>query len=246
MKYGIKVWMAADSSNGFVVNHHVYLGKEADQVRDNGLGYDVVMRLISPFYNKNYHVYFDNFFASPKLMEDLLSEGTYACSTVRINRKGLLPCSLTKLKRAVKTLTSQKGNLLYTKWHDKRDVNILSTNIDPLTPPVVKERRKKNGEVEEVEKPYCIEQYNKYMGGVDHSDQLRSYYSCCRSFHKWYKYLFWFIFDVSNTFILHKENVAVRRPGRRPLLAFRRAVGKQGIPVVLSIESAHKKQLHLV
>ena len=108
--------MAADSSNGFIVNHHVYLGKEPDQVRDNGLGYDVVM---SPFYNKNYHVYFDNFFASPKLMEDLLSEGTYACSTVRINRKGLLPCSLTKLKRAVETLTSQKGNLLYTKCHDK-------------------------------------------------------------------------------------------------------------------------------
>ena len=80
-----------------------------------------------------------------------------------INWKGLPPCSLTKLKRACETLTSQKGNLLYTKWHDKRDVNILSTNIDPLTPPVVKERRKKNGEVEEVEKPYCIEQYNKYM-----------------------------------------------------------------------------------
>ena len=103
---------------------------------------DVVMSLISPFYNKNYHVYFDNFFASPKLMDDLLSEGTYACSTVRINRKGLPPCSLTKLKRAGETLTSQKGNLLYTKWHDKRDVNILSTNIDPLPPPVVKERRR--------------------------------------------------------------------------------------------------------
>ena len=78
--------MAADSSNGFIVNHHVYLGKEPDQVRDNGLGYDVVMILISTFYNKNYHVYFDNFFASPKLMEDLLSEGTYACSTVRMDK----------------------------------------------------------------------------------------------------------------------------------------------------------------
>ena len=76
-----------------------------------------------------------------------------------INWKGLPPCSLTKLKRACETLTSQKGNLLYTKWHDKRDVNILSKNIDTLTPPVVKERRKKNGKVE---KPYCIE-YNKYM-----------------------------------------------------------------------------------
>ena len=111
-------------------------------------------------------------------MEDLLSEGTYACSTVRINWKGLPPCSLTKLKRAGETLTSQKGNLLYTKWHDKRDVNILSTDIDPLIPPVVKERRKKKGEVE---KPYCIEQYNKYMELIIQLLPL---------VHKWYKYLF--------------------------------------------------------
>ena len=229
VKYGIKVWMAADSSNGFVVNHHVYLGKENDRVRENGLGYEVVMDLISPFYNQNYHVYFDNFFASPKLMEDLLNEGTYACSTVRIDRKGLPPCSRTKLKRAGETLHSQKGNLLFTKWHDKRDVNILSTNVDPFTPPVLKQRRKKHGEVEEVEKPYCAEQYNKHMGGVDRSDQLRSYYSTCRSFHKWYKYLFWYIFDVSlcNAFILHKENVAVGRPGRRSLVEFRRALARQ-------------------
>ena len=27
-KYGIKVWLAADASNGFVLNHKVYLGKE--------------------------------------------------------------------------------------------------------------------------------------------------------------------------------------------------------------------------
>ena len=57
VKYGIKVWMAADASNGFVVNHNVYLGKENDCVRENGLGYDVVMDLISPLYNQNYHVY---------------------------------------------------------------------------------------------------------------------------------------------------------------------------------------------
>ena len=57
VKYGIKVWMGADASNGFVVNHHVYLGKENDCVRENDLGYDVAMDLISPFYNQNYHVY---------------------------------------------------------------------------------------------------------------------------------------------------------------------------------------------
>ena len=78
---------------------------------------------------------------------------------------------------AGETLHSQKGNLLFTKWHDKRDVNILSTNVDPFTPPVLKQKRKKHGEVEEVEKPYCVEQYNKHMGGVGCSDELRSY-SC--------------------------------------------------------------------
>ena len=46
MKYRIKVWMAADASNGFVINH-VYLGKETDRVRENGLGYDVVMGLVA-------------------------------------------------------------------------------------------------------------------------------------------------------------------------------------------------------
>ena len=105
VKYGIKVWMAADASNGFVINHHVYLGKKSDRVRENGLGYDVVTYgFDKAFYNKNYHVYFDNFFALLRLMEDLLEEGTYACSTVRIDRKGLPPCSRRKLKVAWRNL----------------------------------------------------------------------------------------------------------------------------------------------
>jgi len=48
-KYGIKVWIAADAKNGFVVNHKVYLGKEPNgQVREHGLGYDVVTGLVRP------------------------------------------------------------------------------------------------------------------------------------------------------------------------------------------------------
>ena len=77
-KYGIRVWMAADASNGFVVNQ-VYLGRQPGRVLANGLGYSVVMELMAPFLNKNHHVYFDNFFSSSKLLEDLQNEGTYAC-----------------------------------------------------------------------------------------------------------------------------------------------------------------------
>lgn len=31
IKYGIKIWMTADSRNGFVLNFDVYLGKEPNQ-----------------------------------------------------------------------------------------------------------------------------------------------------------------------------------------------------------------------
>ena len=77
-----------------------------------------------------------------------------------------------------------------------------------------------------VEKPACVDLYNS-MGGVDHSDQLRSYYSTCRPSKKWYKYLFWFIFSLSlvNSFIIFKENVD--RRGRRTLVNFRLALATQ-------------------
>ena len=110
----------------------MYLGKDSDRPRDYGLGYNVVMEMVGPFLNKNHHIYFDNFFSSPKLLEDLLKEKTYACATVRPNRKGLPPCAKRKLKQKGETVCSQKSNLLFTKWHDKRDVNILSTNINPV------------------------------------------------------------------------------------------------------------------
>ena len=37
-KYGIKVCMAADCSNGYVLNFDVYLGKEANRRRIFSLG----------------------------------------------------------------------------------------------------------------------------------------------------------------------------------------------------------------
>ena len=74
-------------------------------------------------------------------------ERTYARSMVHVDRKRLPSCSRQKLRREGEILRMQKRNLVYTKWHDKRDVNILSSNVDPFAPPVVKERRKKNGEL---------------------------------------------------------------------------------------------------
>ena len=213
-KYGIKVWMAADSANRYVLNYEVYLGKEPGRQRQHGLGYDVVMTMTEPFWNLNHHVFFDNFFSSPKLLQDLLDRKTYACSTVRLNRKGLPACSKKKLKTG-EIVCSRKNHIVFTKWHDKRDVSVLSTNCNPQSPHILVQRTNKKKEKFVIYKPRVIQLYSEHMGGVDLADQLRSYYAFTRSSTHWYKYIFWYLFDVSvcNSFLL--SNMCVTR-GAKP------------------------------
>ena len=141
--------------------------------------------------NKNHHVFFDNFFSSVRLLEHLRAQRTFACATVRVNRRDL-PAAARKKLRPGEKVVQQKGRLVFTKWHDKRDVSILSTSVSPVEDDVVVQRDR-----QQVQKPAVISLYNKHMGGVDLAVQLCKYYSVGRSSTKWYNNLFWFCIDVS-------------------------------------------------
>ena len=224
-KYGIKVWMAADAQNGVVVNFNVYLGSEA-RLRLHGLGYDVVMKMVQPYMNTNRKVYFDNFFSSTVLLEDLQLQQTYACSTVRCNRRGLPQCAKKKLSRPGELVQAQKGNVLFTKWHDKRDVAFLSTSVSPGESSRTVQRTVKGQQVNII-KPQVSDQYTANMGGVDRADQLRSFYYAGRQSRKWYKYLFWFAFNLAacNSYIL--ECVNRDNEKQRPQEAFSLELAKR-------------------
>ena len=64
-KYGIKVWVCADSRSGFVNEFDVYVGKPPRKEREVGPGKKVVLKL--------HHVFFDNYFNSFELQEELLA-----------------------------------------------------------------------------------------------------------------------------------------------------------------------------
>ena len=220
-KYGIKVWMAADAKNGFVANFDVYLGQD-NQNRIHGLGYDIIMKMAKPFLNKNRHFYFDNFFTSTTLMEHLLLQQSYACGTVRINRKDLPPCAKTKLKQG-DCVYAQRNTMVFTKWHDKRDVSFLSTNTSPTEPPRQVERKIK-GQAITIDKPRVADVYTSYMGGVGRADQLSSYYCTVWQTRKWYRYIFWYLFNISvcNAAVLE----SVHRGRKRSLLEFKMELAK--------------------
>ena len=42
-----------------------------------------------------------------------------------------------------------------------------------------------------------VQKYNKYMGGVDRMDQLRSYYGVGRTGRRWWKYMFWGVMNIA-------------------------------------------------
>ena len=232
-KRGIKVWVRADPHNGYLSDFQVYTGRTANNPETN-LGGRVVTDLISPLYGLGHHVYCDSFFTSPDLFLQLWNNGTYACGTVRANRKGL-PRGIDriKLKEQGQFVVKQKNNMRITVWRDKKNISILSTNSHGEPDKV--NRKQKDGTIKEVPCPLAVKNYNMFMNGVDHADQLRSTYNISRKCLKWWKYLFNFLVDISivNAYLLMRESANHQlvtknnRPRQMTQLEFRMKLAHQ-------------------
>ncbi|GFN75967.1 PiggyBac transposable element-derived protein 4-like [Plakobranchus ocellatus] len=167
--WGIKIWCLAESETGYLLNFHVYIGKD-EAASAHGQGYDVVMSMVQPYLGNKHVVFFDNFFSSPHLALDLLRKDTYCCGAIRPNRKGW-PYPKSKQRKG-EAKTKQSGLIVATQWTDKRQINVISTSSNPTMATV--SRRTKAGPVN-VEIPQPVHDYNSGMFGVDLNDQHRSY-----------------------------------------------------------------------
>ena len=69
---------------------------------------------------------------------------------------------------------SSKDKLVFRKWHDKREISFLLTNVLPSEPARVV-LRQRNGCHFNIKKPCVVDIYTSHMGGVDWADQLHSF-----------------------------------------------------------------------
>ena len=174
-----------------------------------------------------HHVCDDNFFSSITLFLDLLRKGIYACGTLRQNRKGF-PADLKQYtKRGLSERgdfetrqASEKKNLTVAVWQDNKPVTVVATNSHP-TKTVTVQRKNKDGTSRDVHCPEATFLYNKYMDGVDRSDQLRSYYHLRLKGRKFYKYIFWFLLDltITNSYVLCKHHTHLNIQSTKALRA---------------------------
>ena len=69
---------------------------------------------------------------------------------------------------------STTPNFCATVWHDKKDVQVVSTMFNPWSIETAVPRV--HGEGIDVNVPLNVKMNNKYMNGVDRHDQLRTQY----------------------------------------------------------------------
>lgn len=218
-KFGIKVWALCDSLTGYCLQFQIYTGKVNDSV-EHGLSYRVVFDLLEKFLNKNYRVYFDNFYTSYKLLNDLDQKQTYACGTLRKGR-AQLPDEFENAKmQPGQSIYRKRNNIVAVHWKDKRDVLCLSA-FHTLGEQVIE---RFGGAIT---KPNIICDYNIYMGGVDKCDQFLSYYSLCsRKSSKWWKKVFLRMFELSvvNAMCIYSEKHPIFAKSRSAHQRFREAL----------------------
>ena len=188
-KFGIKIWACCDAESSYCLRFQIYTGA-SESGAEQGLASRVVFDLMEPYLDKAYHLYVDNFYTALKLLQDLEKRKTYACGTVRINR-GEFPQSFKEAKLEVgDSIFIRINNILAVHWKDKRDVFVMSSihgNGEDMI------QRYKG----EISKPTMIGAYNMKMGGVDKCDQRLSYYSLNRKSFKWWKKVFFRLFEMS-------------------------------------------------
>ena len=229
-KWGIKLWVLADSSNAYVQDFNIYIGKQAGrEISQHGLGYNV-MTLMHNYLNQGYHLFVDNFYTSMTLAKHLFERGTLLTGTILDSRRDF-PASLKKGKEWAKG--KPKGTMrwerdapvLALQWVDNKVVSMISTSANANQTNQVNRKRKAGGtwSATSVPQPEVFRIYNQYMNAVDRSDQILATHNVQRKCMRWWKTLFFHLIDMAvvNSFILLKEqqrkfpeNQALRRsPG---------------------------------
>lgn len=135
----IKYFGRATSSDGYCYTFDIYCGKSND-VSNDPLGSRVVKSLLAkmPIIPNEHIVYFDNFFTSYQLLNDLRLLGFRATGTIRDNRTKKCPVTpmkdMKKLPRAsYDHQFDTKNEITIVRWKDNNIVTMRS-NFDEVEP----------------------------------------------------------------------------------------------------------------
>ena len=229
-KWGIKVFVLADSITGYIYRFFVYTGKALETKEEQkelyGLCTQAVLDLVPGLAYKGHVLYCDNYYTSPELFMELYVDDIYATGTARSNKK-FYPNELSQKRQPSRSRVQRgyykhmsRGPMTAGVWYDRRYVNFLSTSHPPLLADgsLAIVQRKDGANKIDVPCPPYLPDYIKYMRGVDKGDQLVALYSAGRKSSKAWRRIFFYLLEccILNSYILEGHfNARHKDKGRK-------------------------------
>ena len=135
-----------------------------------------------------------------------------AVGTYNKHRKNTAKLNQKFTKKGESEMAVSKEGLHCIHWKDTKDVLIMSNCHTPEVTEV--QRRNKDGTTQNISCPVPIVFYNKYMGGVDHADQMFGLYDLERKSKKWWRKVFFrlLLTAVFNVYIIIMEKNHKKMP----------------------------------
>ena len=200
-KYGIKFYIIAEARSGYVSYFEAYSGTYTSTR-------DTVFSLIGDLRGKGYQLYMDNYYNSVALSKELYDNGIHTCGTLRLARGGpkvLQGLAKTKLVRD-QVYFRRNNETFVIIWMDSTLVKLVS-NIHNAATENYERRQRGTRNLLQLNRPQAISDYNTYMGGVDHFDQMIRYYQFTRRTSKWTKKFVIYLFQMAlfNSFALYRK-----------------------------------------
>lgn len=227
---GLKAFVLANS-NGVVCDIDIYQGITTYPQYENtdfGLAEKAVLALADPLV-PGHVLYFDRYFTSQKLADELYNRGIRCSGTLMKNR---IPrgCQL-KDDRIMKSegrgsthvVVRPDGKMAVTKWYDNKPVIFLSTIEAEEKSDFCQRWCKKTKRYLTITRPQVVREYNKKMGGVDLADRLLAVCPNRYKTNKWTQRFLSHMIDlaVSNSWLVFKKDEIKRGVQVKKILMLR-------------------------
>uniref|UniRef100_A0A8C9Y958 HTH CENPB-type domain-containing protein n=1 Tax=Sander lucioperca TaxID=283035 RepID=A0A8C9Y958_SANLU len=237
-----QVWLLCDSKSGYCHRFFIQAGEKESGAGPGaggaGPGFSVVPALVEKLQNKHHQLFLSSSLASAPLLQKLLEQKIYACSSFP-PPSAILPRALWddgSLHRPGDFLQRRCGPLLATRWRDAKEMGCLSTNAPPGEADTVWRRSQtKVGGLDPIDRPMAFRLLQENMRGVDICKQLLA----CNPLggvplDRHWRRLFWFLVNLSivNAFIVLRESRKENPPpwvtdGLFTQVNFRKRLGNQ-------------------
>ena len=214
-RFHIRLYQACEAESGYCMGLEIFTGNKNSECikisKPIDPGCNTTTKLVLGLLQKSklldlgYHIYMDNYYTSPELLQELYLRSTYAAGTCRSNRKGLPRAVVDAKLKPGEICYRRADELLAIKWCDKRAVLILSTIHEAVEIPTGKKDRFD----QPIIKPEAVHEYTKNMRGCDLADQLINSYCMLRRTCKWWRKIFFHFFAacINNAYIIYKKYV---------------------------------------